>query len=160
MNIILCVVGAINFAQVLLMLFEVLQMLLMLLGHFWCCLGIARLFGVLYNVIISVFGVLPMYVWLLLMWFVVMSMFCECCTWCFFSSTTINPLFVFVRVLHLGLRMVVFQIPPLISILGGGAWILSKRIMCIKKSFWRIWVLLLKTICTFSLLRIFSWNVL
>jgi hypothetical protein len=32
--------------------------------------------------------------------------------------------------------------------------------MCIKKSFWRIWVLLLKTICTFSLLRIFSWNVL
>jgi hypothetical protein len=61
-NIILCVLSAINFAQVLLMLFEVLQMLLMLLGHFWCCSGVARLFGVLFNVIISVSGVLPMYV--------------------------------------------------------------------------------------------------
>jgi hypothetical protein len=55
-------VGAINFAQVLLMLFEVLQVLLMLFEHFWCCLGIARLFGVLFDVIINVFCVLSMYV--------------------------------------------------------------------------------------------------
>jgi hypothetical protein len=50
------------------------------------------------------------------MWFVVISMFCECCkvlleccAWCFFSSTTINPLLVFVQVLHLALHMVFFS---------------------------------------------------
>jgi hypothetical protein len=37
------------------MLFEVLQMLLILFEHFRCCLGIARFFGVLLGVIISVF---------------------------------------------------------------------------------------------------------
>jgi hypothetical protein len=43
------------------MLFEMLQVLLMLFEQFWCCLGIARLFGVLLGVIIVVFCV-PMYV--------------------------------------------------------------------------------------------------